>query len=305
MKLTRLIGNTPLVRIRKLNPNPNVTLLVKMESHNPAGSVKDRAALGMIRAALKRGTISLGDKLVEPTSGNTGIALSMIANELGFDLTLIMPENSTSERIQTVEALGAKVILEGTTSEFCRKLANKMVATGEYKSLNQYDNPDNLNCHYENTGPEIWNDTNQNITHFVSAMGTSGTIMGISKYLKEKNENVKVIGTRPLDGGPKIPGMSRWSPGFVPKIFNPSLLDGIINIGYEESIETMKRLAKEEAIFSGPSSGGNVAGAIRLANQIESGLIVTIVCDRGDRYLSSNLFSRATESEVKAVTSRR
>ncbi len=304
MKLTRLIGNTPLVRIRKLNPNPKVTLLVKMESHNPAGSVKDRAALGMIRAAMKRGTIVAGDNLVEPTSGNTGIALAMIANELDLDLTLIMPETSTNERIQTVEALGARVILEGTSSEHCRKLATKMVENEGYKSLNQYDNPDNLNCHYENTGPEIWNDTNQNITHFVSAMGTSGTIMGISKYLKEQNEGVKVIGTRPLDG-PKIPGMSRWSPGYVPKIFDPSLLDGIINVSYDESINTMKLLAKEEAIFSGPSSGGNVAAAIKLANKIDEGLIVTIVCDRGDRYLSSNLFADVTESKVKAIPSSR
>jgi len=304
MKLTRLIGNTPLVRIRKLNPNPRVTLLVKMESHNPAGSVKDRAALGMIQAALKRGTIEPGDRLVEPTSGNTGIALSMIANELDLDLTLIMPENSTNERIQTVEALGARVILEGSSSEHCRKLATKMVENEGFKSLNQYDNPDNLNCHYENTGPEIWNDTNQNITHFVSAMGTSGTIMGISKYLKQQNEQVKVIGTRPLDG-PKIPGMSRWSPGYVPKIFDPSLLDGIINVSYEESINTMRRLASEEAIFSGPSSGGNVAAAIKLANKIEEGLIVTIVCDRGDRYLSSGLFSTAEAAKVKAVPSPR
>lgn len=300
MKLSRLIGNTPLVRIRTLNPNDKVTLLVKMESHNPAGSVKDRAALGMINAALKRGTITLNDKLVEPTSGNTGIALSMIANELRIDLTLIMPESSTIERIQTVKALGAKVILEGTSSEQCRALANKMVAEEGYKSLNQYDNEDNLNCHYENTGPEIWDDTNQNITHFVSAMGTSGTIMGISKFLKEQNPNVKVIGTRPLDG-PKIPGMSRWSPSYVPKIFDASLLDGIINISYEESIATMKSLAKEEAIFAGPSSGGNVAAALKLANQIEEGIIVTIVCDRGDRYLSSGIFSNDEIATIEAV----
>ncbi len=274
-----------------------------MESHNPAGSVKDRAALGMIRAALKRGDIVESDRLVEPTSGNTGIALAMIANELNLDLTLIMPEISTRERIQTVKALGARVILEGTSSEQCRKLAAQLVEDEGYKSLNQYDNHDNLMCHYENTGPEIWNDTNQNITHFVSAMGTSGTIMGISKFLKEQNRNVKVIGTRPLDG-PKIPGMSRWSPGMVPKIFNPSLLDGIMNVSYQESILTMRRLAKEEAIFSGPSSGGNVAAAIKLANQIESGYIVTIVCDRGDRYLSSGLFSSdIQEASVKAVPS--
>ncbi len=302
MKLTRLIGNTPLVRIRKLNPNKNVTLLVKMESHNPAGSVKDRAALGMIASAMRRGTIKQNDKLVEPTSGNTGIALAMIANELELDLTLIMPEVSTTERIQTVKALGAKVILKGTSSEQCRRLAAEMVSNEGYKSLNQYDNPDNLMCHYHNTGPEIWNDTNQNITHFVSAMGTSGTIMGISKYLKEQNPNIQVIGTRPMDGGPKIPGMSKWSPGMVPKIFNPDLLDGVMNISYEESIDTMRKLAKEEAIFSGPSSGGNLAAAIKLATQIESGYIVTIVCDRGDRYLSANLFDEATVPCVKEVS---
>jgi len=299
MKISELIGNTPLLPLRRLNIKEDVTIYVKLESQNPGGSVKDRPALQMILAALKRGTISEGDKIIEPTSGNTGIALAMIAQEMGLDLTLIMPETATAERIYTTKAYGARVILRGTSSEHCRTLAKEMVLNDGYKSLNQYDNPDNTIAHYQNTGPEIWRDTHHNVTHFVSAMGSSGTIMGVSKFLKEKNPTIQVYGTKSLDG-PKIPGMSNWSPGFEPKIYNNAYIDGIIPIAYDQSIDVMKKLALKESIFSGPSSGGNVAAALQLADKIDKGVIVTIICDRGDRYLSSGLYQDILEKQLQA-----
>lgn len=299
MKISELIGNTPLLPLRKLNTNKDVTILLKMESQNPGGSVKDRPALMMLKSALALKTISQEDKIVEPTSGNTGIALAMIACEMNLDLTLIMPETSTNERIQTAKAYGAKVILKGTSSEHCRTLAKEMVFQEGFKSLNQYDNPANTEAHYQFTGPEIWKGTNQKVTHFVSAMGSSGTIMGVSKYLKQQNPSIQVYGTRPL-AGPKIPGMSNWSPDYIPGIFDSNYVDHIIPMCYDRSIDTMKKLVAQEAIFSGPSSGGNVAAAIELANKIDRGVIVTIICDRGDRYLSSGLHGNTLEKELEA-----
>ncbi len=299
MKISELIGNTPLLPLCRLSIKKDVAIYVKLESQNPGGSVKDRPALYMIRAALQRGTITKGDRIVEPTSGNTGIALAMIAQEMDLNLTLIMPETSTAERIYTAKAYGARVILKGTSSEHCRALAKEMVLNDGYKSLNQYDNPDNTLAHYQNTGPEIWKDTNHQITHFVSAMGSSGTIMGVAQYLKEQNPLIQVYGTKALNG-PKIPGMSNWSPGFEPSIFKNTLLDGIISIEYDRSVEIMKMLALKESIFSGPSSGGNVAAALKLAESLDSGVIVTIICDRGDRYISSGLYKDILEKQLEA-----
>ncbi|WP_296622467.1 cysteine synthase CysM [Marivirga sp.] len=286
-----LVGNTPIVELKNIPTNKNVKIYCKLEGQNPGGSVKDRAALGMIGAALERGDIKAGDKLVEATSGNTGIALAMIAKLKGLHMTLIMPENSTAERIQTMEAYGAKVILtkaEGTI-EYSRTVAEEMAATGEYYMLNQFGNPDNYKQHYKTTGPEIWNDTNGEITHFVSAMGTTGTIMGVSRYLKEQNPNVQIVGTQPTDGS-RIPGIRRWSPEFLPKIFEAKRVDRTIDISEEDATKMTQRMAKEEGILAGMSSGGALYAALQIAEEIESGVIVCITCDRGDRYLSSGLF---------------
>ncbi len=292
MKLHELIGNTPLVELQHIPINKNVTLYGKLEGNNPGGSVKDRAAYGMITGALDRKEIKPGDKLVEATSGNTGIALAMIAKILGLNMTLIMPDNSTRERVLAMEAYGAKVILTPSerTIEYSRELAEQMAAEEGYHILNQFGNADNSGMHYKTTGPEIWRDTNQNVTHFVSAMGTTGTIMGVSRFLKEKNNDIQIIGTQPTDGS-SIPGIRRWSTEFLPKIFERERVDRIMDVSEADARTYTKRLALEEGVLAGMSSGGALSAAMKVASEIESGVIVFIVCDRGDRYLSSDLFS--------------
>ena len=291
MKLSELIGNTPLVELQYIPVNKNVTLYGKLEGNNPGGSVKDRAAYGMIKGALDRGEIKPGDQLVEATSGNTGIALAMMARIMGFNMTLIMPDNSTRERVLAMEAYGAKVTLtpSARTIEYSRELAEKMAATEGFHILNQFANPDNYKIHYRTTGPEIWNETKGKVTHFVSAMGTTGTIMGVSRYLKEKNPEIQIVGTQPTDGS-CIPGIRRWSPEFLPKIFERDRVDRIMDVSEKDARTFTKRLAKEEGILAGMSSGGALSAALRIAGEIEAGVIVFIVCDRGDRYLSSDLF---------------
>jgi len=291
MKLLELIGNTPLVELKSIPINPNVKIFCKLEGQNPAGSVKDRAAYNMIKSALERGDIKRGDKLVEATSGNTGIALAMVANLLGVSMTLIMPDNSTKERVLSMEAYVAKVILTpaAKTIEYSRTLAEKMANEEGYFMLNQFANEDNYLSHYKSTGPEIWNDTDGKVTHFVSAMGTTGTIMGVSKYLKEKNKAIQIVGTQPTDGS-SIPGIRRWSPEFLPKIFDPKRVDRTIDVSEEEASIMTRRLAKEEGILAGMSSGGALFAAMKIASEIDKGVIVCITCDRGDRYLSSDLF---------------
>lgn len=291
MKVEELIGNTPLVEFQHLKTRPGVKIYGKLEGNNPGGSVKDRAAYGMIKGALDRGEIKPGDQLVEATSGNTGIALAMIASIMGVKMTLIMPDNSTRERVLSMEAYGAKVILTPAkqTIEYSRTLAEKMASEDGYFMLNQFANPDNYAQHYKTTGPEIWRDTDGKITHFVSAMGTTGTIMGVSRYLKEQNPNVQIVGTQPTDGS-SIPGIRRWSPEFLPKIFEPHRVDRVIDVSEAEATLMTRRMAKEEGILAGMSSGGALHAALKIAEEIEEGVIVHIVCDRGDRYLSSDLF---------------
>lgn len=290
-KLVDLIGNTPLVETVNLVQNKNVKLLLKLEGNNPGGSVKDRAAYYMIKGALDRGEIKKGDKLIEATSGNTGIALAMIAQLLGIEIELILPEDSTKERTQTMRAYGATVILTSAKEGIIgsRDYADKKVAEGGYIMLNQFANDDNWKAHYLTTGPEIWNDTEGTVTHFVSAMGTTGTIMGTSTYLKEKNPAIQIIGAQPSEGS-QIPGIRKWPQEYLPKIFNASKVDQTIDVTEQEAREMTKRLALEEGVFAGMSSGGSVAVAVKIANQLESGVIVAIICDRGDRYLSSDLF---------------
>lgn len=283
-----LIGNTPLVEIQKLNPNPNVKIFAKLEGNNPGGSVKDRAALNMIKSAVERGEIKPGMRLIEATSGNTGIALAMIARLFDLEIELIMPSNSTKERMQTMEAYGAKVILLDDI-EKCRDYADEKGASGDYFLLNQFANPDNYLAHYKTTGPEIWRDTQHQVTHFVSAMGTTGSIMGTSMYLKEQNPAIQIVGCQPEEGS-SIPGIRRWPKAYLPKIFDPSRVDRIIDISEEDASYMARKLAKTEAIFSGMSSGGACTASLQIASEIESGIIVFIACDRGDRYLSSNLF---------------
>jgi cysteine synthase B len=292
MKLTDLIGNTPLIELQNIPANKNVKIFGKLEGNNPGGSVKDRPAYGMIKGALDRGEIKPGDKIVEATSGNTGIALSMIAQTMGLNMTLIMPDNSTRERVLAMEAFGAKVILTpaAKTIEFSRQLAEEMAAHDGYYILNQFANPDNYKIHYETTGPEIWRDTEGRITHFVSAMGTTGTIMGVSRYLKEQHRGIQIVGTQPTDGS-CIPGIRRWSPAFLPKIFERDRVDRIIDVVEADARLFTKRLAREEGILAGMSSGGALSAALKVASELESGVIVFIVCDRGDRYLSSDLFA--------------
>ena len=291
MTLIDLIGNTRLVELQHIPVNKGVRIFGKLEGDNPGGSVKDRAAYGMIKGALDRGDIKPGDNLVEATSGNTGIALAMIARLMGLNMTLIMPDNSTRERVLSMEAYGAKVILTPAdkTIEYSRELAEKMAAEDGYFLLNQFANADNYKIHYSTTGPEIWRDTEGKVTHFVSAMGTTGTIMGVSRYLKEKNSDVQIVGTQPTDGS-CIPGIRRWSPQFLPKIFEPHRVDRVIDVSESDARACTKRLAKEEAILAGMSSGGALAAAIKIAKELSEGVIVFIICDRGDRYLSSDLF---------------
>lgn len=286
-----LIGNTPLVESRVLNKNPNVKLFFKLEGHNPGGSVKDRAAYNMIKSGLERGDFDKSSKLIEATSGNTGIALAMIAGSYGLNIELIMPENSTIERVQTMRAYGAKVTLTSADVgiEGARDYAEKKVKEEGFIMMNQFGNDDNWKAHYKSTGPEIWKDTQGKITHFVSAMGTTGTIMGTSAFLKEKNQNIQIVGVQPTDNS-KIPGIRKWPQEYLPKIFDPKRIDTVMEVSQNEAAEMTKRLAKEEGIFSGMSSGGASSAALRLASTLESGIIVSIICDRGDRYLSSDLF---------------
>ena len=290
-KLIELIGNTPLVISRNLIQNPNVQLLLKLEGNNPGGSVKDRAAYNMIASAIERGEIKKGDKLIEATSGNTGIALAMIAQLFDIKIELVLPEDSTKERTQTMLAYGAKVTQTPASLGIIgsRDYANKKMEEGGYVMLNQFANEDNWKAHYKTTGPEIWRDTNQTITHFVATMGTTGTIMGTSTYLKEQNTNIQIIGVQPTDGS-QIPGIRKWPQEYLPKIFDAAKVDVVMEVSEQEAREMTKRLAKEEGIFAGMSSGGSVATAIKIANQLESGVVVAIICDRGDRYLSSDLF---------------
>jgi cysteine synthase B len=286
--LLDLVGNTPLVELNRLNPNPNVTIYGKLEGNNPGGSVKDRAAASMIQGALSRNELKPGMKMIEATSGNTGIALAMIARLYDIELELIMPENSTRERVLTMEAFGAKVILT-ETMEDARDYAEEKVKQGGYLLLNQFANPDNYLAHYRTTGPEIWRDTAGSVTHFVSSMGTTGTIMGTSRYLKEQNPDVQIVGCQPTDGS-SIPGIRKWPAAYLPKIFDPSRVDRVIDVSAEDATQTTRQLASVEGIFAGMSSGGSVWAALKLAQELESGVIVCIICDRGDRYLSSDLF---------------
>lgn len=287
-----IIGNTPLIKSNHLIKNKNITLLLKLEGNNPGGSVKDRAAYNMIKSAIDRKEIKEGDKLIEATSGNTGIALAMIASAFKLDIELVMPENSTKERIQTMEAYGAKVTLTPSDVgiEGSRDYAEKKVIEEGYFMLDQFANDDNWKAHYKTTGPEIWRDTEGTITHFVSAMGTTGTIMGTSTFLKEKNRSIQIVGAQPTDDS-RIPGIRKWPEAYLPKIFDRKKVDQIIEVSEQEAIVMTKRLAKEEGVFAGMSSGGSVSAALKLADTMDRGVIVAIICDRGDRYLSSELFT--------------
>jgi cysteine synthase B len=287
------IGNTPLVEAQQIFKKEGVTLLLKLEGNNPGGSVKDRAAYNMISEALKRKNIKKGDTLVEATSGNTGIALALMAKVLGVNMVLVMPENSTIERVKTMRAYGAKVILTSKELgiEGSRDYALKLKYKKGYFRLNQFDNPDNSKAHYKTTGPEIWRDTEGEVTHFIAAMGTTGTIMGVSDFLKEKNKAIKIIGAQPKDGA-KIPGIRKWPQEYLPAIFNAKKVDQVIEVNEEEAKAMTQRLASEEGIFAGMSSGGSVLAAIKVAEKLEKGVVVAIVCDRGDRYLSSTLFEK-------------
>ncbi|MBC7390967.1 MAG: cysteine synthase CysM [Opitutaceae bacterium] len=290
--LLDFLGNTPLVELNQIHNHKNVKLYGKMEGHNPGGSVKDRPAHNMIKSAMERGEIKPGIKLIEATSGNTGIALAMIAKLYNLDIELVMPENATKERIQTMQAFGAKVTLtpkeksmEGAIDYVSEKVKNEP----GYYVLDQFGNKDNYMAHYKSTGPEIWKDTNGKITHFVSAMGTTGTIMGVSRYLKEQNEKIQIIGAQPADGS-SIPGIRKWPKEYLPKIFEPSRVDKIIEVTQQEATDMARTLARKEGVFSGMSSGGSVTAALKLMETLETGIVVCIICDRGDRYLSSGLF---------------
>ena len=282
------VGNTPMVELQRLNSNAGVKIFAKLEGNNPGGSVKDRPALNMIRSALERGDINQSSKLIEATSGNTGIAMALMAKLFGIEIELVMPSSSTRERVLTMEAFGAKVTLLESI-EICRDYAEEKAATGQFYMLNQFANPDNYKAHYKTTGPEIWKDTGNGITHFVSSMGTTGTIMGCSRFFKEQNQNIQIIGCQPTEES-SIPGIRRWPVEYLPKIFEPSRVDRIMDVTQAEATEMTRKLAKEEGIFAGMSSGGAASAAIRLANELSSGIIVFIACDRGDRYLSSDLF---------------
>lgn len=289
------LGHTPLVRLQRLNAGlpPEVTVLCKMEGDNPAGSVKDRPAFYMIQGAQERGEIQPGDRLIEATSGNTGIALAMVGAILGYRMTLIMPDNLSDERKRAMTAYGAELILvsENEGMEGARDLALQMEADGEGRVLNQFANPDCPRAHYETTGPEIWKDSNGSVTHFVSAMGTTGTIMGVSRYLKEQNPDVTIVGLQPSDGS-KIAGIRRWPIEYRPEIFDPSRVDVTLDIDQHEAEEMARQLAVEEGIFCGVSAGGAVSGALRVARELSRGTVACIICDRGDRYLSTDLFPR-------------
>jgi len=290
-KLIDFIGNTPLVELEIINPNPMVKIYGKLEGHNPGGSVKDRAAYGLIKGGIESGLIKTDSKLIEATSGNTGIALAMIARLMKIDIELVMPENATRERVLTMRAYGATVTLtpESGGIEASIDYAKAKVKNEGYIMLDQFANPNNPKMHYETTGPEIYRDTDGKVTHFVSSMGTTGTIMGVSKYLKEQNNSIQVIGVQPKDGA-KIPGIRKWPEEYLPKIFDRSRIDKIIEVSESEATITARRLAKEEGVFGGMSSGGAVAAALKLSETLTDGIIVCIICDRGDKYLSTDLF---------------
>jgi len=292
MSIISLIGNTPLVQITKADIPESVKLYAKLEGNNPAGSVKDRAAHQMIHHAMETGLLSKGDTLIEPTSGNTGIALAMIAAALDINIKLVMPENATPERIKTMKAYGAEVILtpKEKTIEYSRSFAKAEAESKGYILLDQFNNPQNKNAHILTTGPEIWNDTQGEITHFVSSMGTTGTITGTSTYLKSKNQNIQIIGVQPTDGT-RIPGIRKWSPEFLPGIYEPDRIDDILYVSKEEATDSARQLASQEGIFAGESSGGAYTIAKRIASTLTSGYIVFIACDRGDRYLTSPLYN--------------
>lgn len=284
------VGNTPLVEISSFHHNPRVRIFAKMEGNNPAGSVKDRAALNMIRSALERGEVNEKMTLIEATSGNTGIALAMIAGMYKLPIELVMPSNSTRERVLTMEAFGAKVILLDSM-EACRDYAEEKAEQEDYFLLNQFANPDNYKAHVATTGPEIWKDTAGNITHFVSAMGTTGTIMGCSRFLKERNPEIQIIGCQPTEGS-SIPGIRRWPQEYLPKIFEPERVDRIVDVDEADAIRRTRELVAQEGIFVGMSTGGAFHAALQVANELEEGVVVFIACDRGDRYLSSSLFGQ-------------
>ena len=285
------VGNTPLVKLQRLPGTTRNTLLVKLEGNNPAGSVKDRPALSMIQHAEKRGEIQSGDTLIEATSGNTGIALAMAAAIKGYRMVLVMPENMSVERRASMKAYGAELVLvsEQAGMEGARDRAEQMAADGQGRLLDQFSNPDNPLAHYEGTGPEIWRDTGGSVTHFVSAMGTTGTIMGVSRYLKEQNQAVQIVGVQPAEGA-KIPGIRRWPEEYLPSIFEASRVDMTLDVNQEDAEQTTRLLAAKEGIFCGISSGGAVAAALKLSEQVENAVIVSIICDRGDRYLSTDVF---------------
>lgn len=285
------VGNTPLVRLQRLPGETSNTLLVKLEGNNPAGSVKDRPALSMITRAELRGDIKPGDTLIEATSGNTGIALAMAAAIKGYRMILIMPDNSTAERKAAMTAYGAELILvtKEQGMEGARDLADQMAREGQGKVLDQFANGDNPVAHYDSTGPEIWRQTDGRITHFVSSMGTTGTIMGVSRYLKEQNPDVQIVGLQPMEGS-AIPGIRRWPQEYMPKIFDSARVDRVVDMQQSEAEDVMRRMAREEGIFCGVSSGGAVAAMLRLSRELENATLVAIVCDRGDRYLSSGVF---------------
>jgi len=289
--IEKFVGNTPLVRLQRLSNHPTNTILAKLEGNNPAGSVKDRPALTMIQQAERRGEIKPGDTLIEATSGNTGIALAMAAALKGYRMVLIMPENMSVERRMLMKAFGAELVLvpkEGSM-EAARDLAMQMEQAGQGRILNQFDNPDNPLAHYQSTGPEIWRDTQGQVTHFVSAMGTTGTVMGVSRYLKEQNSKIQIVGVQPAEGA-SIPGIRRWPQEYLPKIFDPARVDRLMDVDQPTAEETTRALATQEGILAGISSGGAVAAALRLANELANAVIVVIVCDRGDRYLSTGVF---------------
>jgi cysteine synthase B len=289
--LEAYIGNTPLVRLQRIPGDTSNVILAKLEGNNPAGSVKDRPALSMIRRAQQRGRIKPGDTLIEPTSGNTGIGLAMAAAILGYRMVLIMPENQSLERQQTMRAFGAELILtpKEASMEGARDLAERMVREGKGVMLDQFANPDNPLAHYEGTGPEIWRDTGGRITHFVSSMGTTGTIMGVSRFLKEKNPQVEIVGCQPADGA-QIAGIRKWPAAYLPKICDWSRVDRVVEVGQADAEIMMRRLAREEGIFAGVSSGGALWAALQISAEVQNAVIVFIVCDRGDRYLSTGVF---------------
>ncbi len=296
------VGNTPLVRLQRLPERDNNTILVKLEGNNPAGSVKDRPAMSMIQHAEQRGEIRPGDTLIEATSGNTGIALALAAAIKGYRMVLIMPETMSVERRLVMQAYGAEIVLVSAEQgmEGARDLAQAMQAEGRGQVLDQFANPDNPLAHYETTGPEIWRDTEGRITHFVSAMGTTGTIMGVSRYLKERSPAVEIIGVQPAEGA-SIPGIRRWPPAYLPAIYEPERVDRILDVTQEEAERTTLELASKEGIFAGVSSGGAVAAALRLSREVSDAVIVAIVCDRGDRYLSTGVFGKASGPAAEAT----